>query len=100
MAVLGFAACLTPSARGQIHAVGFERPLVAVADSPKAEREGQALQELAIEARKHGPAWLAGELEAFLEASPESAWAPSVRANLGVFYHQCGAFTPALAHWE
>jgi len=83
-----------------VHVPLFKRPLVAVADVPAAADERVLLSELAVQTRVEGPVWLAEALEVFLEERPESAWAASIRANLGLHYHSRGAFTPALEHWE
>jgi len=39
-------------------------------------------------------------LEGFLRASPNSGWAPSLRAFLGKHYRDRGRYTLALEHWE
>jgi RHS repeat-associated protein len=39
-------------------------------------------------------------LEAFLTHHPSSAWAPSLRANLGAIHYGDGFFSKALSQWE
>jgi RHS repeat-associated protein len=39
-------------------------------------------------------------LESFIKTHPNSAWVPSLRANMGVYYRQSGYFTFALADWQ
>ncbi len=40
------------------------------------------------------------EFEAFLAGHPDSAWKPTLLANLGIAYYARGQFSKALAAWE
>src|SRR5439155_14586305 len=48
----------------------------------------------------HGYQAGADDIESFIEAYPNSAWAPSLHANLGRFYLDRGRMSLALEHWE
>jgi RHS repeat-associated protein len=52
------------------------------------------------EAHKEIREALVDEMEQFLVNRPNSAWAPSLRCNLGLYYRKTGRLTLALQQWE
>jgi len=84
----------------QVQAVGiFREPLIAVGGHAPEEQSRSLLA--AVEAyqrstQKREPEDLS-TLEAFLKQYPDSPWAPSLRLNCGLLYHQTGQYSKALA---
>jgi tetratricopeptide (TPR) repeat protein len=62
--------------------------------------ESDALWSALEQMRDAGPQAGFAALDAFVARHPNSAWTPSVRANLAYMYREHGRYTPALEHWE
>lgn len=78
----------------------FSGPLLALDRDAATIKEGELLQ-LAMDASRQADSLeAAGLLEAFLEEHAGSAWEPGLRACLGGFWMQEGAYSAALHHWS
>jgi hypothetical protein len=100
----------------KLYCTAFARPIVAVGEvsltaedtlalgvivrqAHDATLAAAALPANRDEARHQIQAATVEELERFISAYPESAWVPSLRANLGKHYRDIGRYTLALEHW-
>src|SRR2546429_4843175 len=102
-------ACAPPSARAAqfnsyAEAVAgsyfFPQRVIWVGDQPPSESESRQLFQILDGWRaSHRQAGLA-DIEMFLEAYTNSAWAPCLHSNLAKFYRDRGRYTLALGHWE
>ena len=77
-----------------------QQPFVWVGDQPPDEAESLALWIVLDNWRANGYQAGADDIESFIEAYPNSAWAASLHANLGRFYLDRGRMSLALQHWE
>mgnify|MGYP001564069749 CR=1 FL=1 len=83
-----------------MRAIVFRDRIVWIGKTPPPEQESRQLLALIEALRgKSLPATIGG-FESFVAANPNSAWTPSLKANLGYFYYQSGRYTLALSHWE
>jgi len=78
----------------------FKQRLVPVGPTLPSEAESQVLFEVLTQWRVQGDQAGLPALEKFVEEFPDSAWAPSIRINLGHLYRERGRYTLALQHWE
>ena len=67
---------------------------------PPSESESQSLWQILEGWRASDNQAGLAELEMYLAAHTNSAWAPSLHANLGKFYLDNGYVTLALEHWD
>jgi len=82
------------------HIALFYQPLAAIGKAPPTEAENQRLWHEIERTRDHvAEPDLAG-LEKFLTDHPDSAWGPSLHANLGCWDYEHGLYTRALNHWQ
>ena len=77
-----------------------QQPFVWVGDQPPDEAESLALWIVLDNWRSNGYEAGVDNIESFIEAYPNSAWAASLHANLGRFYLDRGRMSLALQHWE
>ncbi|HTI68674.1 MAG TPA: hypothetical protein VMF06_01815, partial [Candidatus Limnocylindria bacterium] len=94
-------ACAICHAEGQTdprinHPEIFREPLYWVGDTPPTDEDTAAL----IKAFEGIPSTCFDRLETFVVTHPDSAWTPSVDANLAVVYRGESRYTRALEHWE
>lgn len=89
-----------PVAERLASAPAFEEPLVWTGAFPPSARESEALWSALDTLYLRGPRTGIAAIEAFLEDSPDSAWAPSVRHSLACTYERRGRYAAALSHWE
>jgi hypothetical protein len=78
----------------------FPARLAWVGTTPPSQEESQLLWEVLEQWKASGGAVGLAELEEFVATLTNSAWAPSLRVNLGQHYRSRGQTTRALAHWE
>ena len=77
-----------------------QQPFVWVGNQPPDEAESLALWIVLDNWRANGYQAGADDIESFIEAYPNSAWTPSLHANLGRVYLDRGRMSLALEHWE
>jgi RHS repeat-associated protein len=97
-----FTASANPSpAEAQIQAAAgvLYQPLVWTGTKPPPEEENQILASDLAEIKAHGLGAGMAALETFVNTHTNSAWAPSVRANLGRYYLNHGRYTDACTSW-
>jgi hypothetical protein len=99
-ALLGEAAPLPPDAKTREIALGrwFPEPLRASRQPATAENDALLTAVSAFAARTNRDD--VTRLESFLAAFPDSAWAISVRTELGSEYYRTGWFSKAVDAWE
>ncbi len=78
----------------------FMEPVIWVGTQPPSESESQRLWEALKSLKKPGKADRLKEVEGFLTDYPDSAWIPSLKANLAVFHRSMGRYSAALHSWE
>ena len=77
-----------------------QQPFVWVGNQPPDEAESLALWIVLDNWRANGYQAGVDDIESFIGAYPNSAWAPSLHANLGRVYLDRGRMSLALEHWE
>jgi len=83
-----------------IHTRLFEQPLIWSGQTTPTETESSELWDAFGIERHQKLDDSVNDLEAFLTRHPHSAWAPSLHANLGQYYHERGYCSAALSHWQ
>jgi len=78
----------------------FPQPLLSIGDEPPSQAESLALSAALEIGKTNRVVQRIQQLEQFIAANPDSAWVPSIRANLAVYYRSTGRYSRALAHWE
>lgn len=78
----------------------FQSPLIWVGATPPDGEESHILYQLAGLDPDQKPADVISGLESFLDAHPNSAWTPSLLANLARYYRSQGRYSLALDHWQ
>jgi RHS repeat-associated protein len=101
LSTVGDAIAAEPSLATQIKAKRvFPSPIQWIGDQEPPDAEsGDLLQAMGVFTPGGAKAGIAA-LETFVAAHSQSAWTPSVRANLAAEYHSRGRYSLALAHWE
>ena len=77
----------------------FPDPLLPVGSDDPAPAESEALWQAAQKVKEQGVEACVTALEDFLAAYPNSAWSPSLRANLAIYYRSTGRLTKPLEYW-
>ena len=77
----------------------FYQPLMWVGETPPTDEEDALLKKSLLAMRDTNPSRGATDVEAFISAHPNSAWVPSLEANLGRYYFEHGLYGPAGQHW-
>ena len=82
------------------HARLFAQPLVWVGTNPPSAEETYELYQAAGLDEAQAKHDVIRALEAFAQAHSDSAWAPSLEANLARYYRSQGRYSLALLSWE
>jgi RHS repeat-associated protein len=78
----------------------FYQQLLWVGSIPPNDDENKALWNAVTNLTAYGATRGLPGLEGFLVNHPDSSWAPSLRANLALYYREHGRYTLALGYWE